>query len=152
MGIEENKRAIQRYFGEIMNDGDFSKVDEIIHEEYVGSSVEGLKGVEAIKQFYSMLRSISSDAQITIQDMIAEGDRIAVFNEWNLTHDGGEWAGVPGTGRKITAVIVSVYEFKDGKVFRGNMNPVINQLDLFQKQGVLPPTEEILKAYNDSLK
>ena len=152
MGIEENKKAMQRYFDEIMNNGDFSKVDEIVHEDYIGSSIEGLKGVEAINQFYSFLRSISSDARISIMDMVAEGDRIAVFNEWELTHDGVDLRGIPATGKKIKRVIVSIYGFKDGKVYRGLTKPVTNDLDYYQQQGVLPSTDEIVKAYTDSLR
>ena len=151
MGIEENKAIMQRYFNELMNEGDFSKVDEIIHEDYQGSVIGGLKGVEAIKQFYTMLTSLSSNARISIKDMVAEGDRIAVFNEWNLTHEGIEWSGVPATGRNISLVIVSIYEFKDGKVYRGLTQRVTNELEYYQKQGVLPPTEEIIKTYKDSL-
>ena len=52
--------------------------------------------------------------------------------------------------KKITRVIVSIYGFKDGKVFRGLTKSVVNELDLLQQEGVLPSTEEIIQAYKES--
>ena len=84
MGIEENKKTLQRYFDELLNDQDFSKSDEILHEEYSGSAAEGLKGVEGLKQYRDYMHSLSSDLHWETLEMIAEGDKISIFSPFGF--------------------------------------------------------------------
>ncbi|MFC1900997.1 ester cyclase [Chloroflexota bacterium] len=149
MGIEENKKTLQRYFDELMNDGDYSKAGEILHEDYVGSAGGGLKGIEGHKQYRNYMFSAAPDGRFETLEMIAEGDKISIFQEMNGTLD-GEYQGIQGRGQPITRLIASIYEFKDGKVIRGLTRVVIDNLSFYQQIGALPPTEEIIKAYNES--
>jgi predicted ester cyclase len=151
MGIEENKKTLQRYFDELMNDGDYSKVNEIIHEDFSGSGGGGIKGIEAQKQQRDYMYSAVPDGRVEILEMIAEGDKIAVFQEVKGTLT-GVFQGIKGKGQPIDRVWACIYEFKDGKVIRGLTRIVIDNLSFFQQVGALPPAEEIVKAYNDSLK
>ena len=150
MGIEENKKTLQRYFDELHNQQDYSKADEILHEDYTGSG-GGIKGVEGLKQFIKQQHSQSSDLTYKTMDMIAEEDRIAIFLEVSGIHD-GVFNGVPPTGNTFSIAQVSVYEFRDGKVYRGLSRTLLDQLGLYQQLGVLPSTAEFVQAYNDSLK
>ncbi|UCD09098.1 MAG: ester cyclase [Dehalococcoidales bacterium] len=149
MSIEENKKILQRYFDELMNNGDYSKVNEIIHKDFSGSGGGGIKGIEAQKRQRDYMYSSAPDAHIEILEMIAEGDKVAVFQEVKGTLT-GEYQGIKGKGQPIDRVWACIYEFKDGKVFRGLTRIVIDQLSFFQQVGALPPTEEIVKAYNES--
>ena len=152
MGIEENKKTLQRYFDELMNDGDYSRAEEIIHEDFEGTAGGGIKGIEAHKQYRNYMFSQGTGRMETLE-MIAEGDKIAIFQEFNGTFiENGEWQGIKGRGQSFTRVIASIYEFKDGKVVRGLKRVVVDNLSFFQQLGVLPSTEEIIKAYNDSVK
>jgi predicted ester cyclase len=151
MSVEENKKVLQRYFNELHNKQDFSKADEILHQDYNGAAGGGLKGLEGFKQYSKFMHSMASDAHYEILDMIAEGDRIAVFGEWRGTWD-GVFFGVQGTGQQFVRSQADVYEFKDGKVYRGLVRGVSDLLSAFQKVNILPSTEEIIKAYNDSTK
>ena len=151
MSVEENKKVLQRYFNELHNKQDFSKADEILHQDYSGAAGGGLKGLEGFKQYSKFMHSMASDAHYEILDMIEEGDRIAVFGEWRGTWD-GVFFGVQGTGQQFVRSQADVYEFKDGKVYRGLVRGVSDLLSAFQKVNILPSTEEIIKAYNDSTK
>ena len=82
---------------------------------------------------------------------IAEGDVIAVFCQWTGTHD-GDGLGFIATGNQFCFENVAVYEFKDGKIINGAVRVLQNLLNTYQQIGVLPPTEEIIKAYNESKK
>ena len=84
-------------------------------------------------------------------DMIAEGDKISVFLEASGTHD-GNFYGIPPTGANFSIKQASVYELKDGKVYRGLSMSVMDQLTLFQQLGVFPTVPEAVKAYNESKK
>ena len=149
MGIEENKKTLQRYFNELHNKQDYLKADEILHEDYTGSAGGGLKGLEGFKQYSKFMHSLSSNVHYEILDMIAEGDRIAVFGEWKGTWD-GVFLGVQGTGQQFIRSQADVYEFKDGKVYRGLVRGVSDLLSTLQRVNMLPSTEEIFKAYKET--
>ncbi|MFC1900127.1 ester cyclase [Chloroflexota bacterium] len=149
MGVEENRKILQRYLDELLNNGDFSKASEILHEDYSGSAGGGLKGVEGLKQFRNYMRSRSSDMRFNVEEMIAEGNKIAIFGEWSGTAD-GEYLGIPATHKPFSYVLAAVYEFQDGKVIRGLTRSVSNQLDVFQQLGILPSIEEIANNYKES--
>jgi len=151
MGIEENKQTLQRYFDELFNNQDYSKADEIIHEDYTGSAGGGIKGIEGFKQLNQQWHSAAPDLHFETLEMIAEGDKVVIFQEFGGTLV-GEFGGLQGKGQSITRIGARVYEFKDGKVYRGTTRNVADMLSFFQQVGALPPTEEIVKAYNDSLK
>ncbi|HEY94667.1 MAG TPA: ester cyclase [Dehalococcoidia bacterium] len=149
--IEENKKTIKRYFEELMNKQDYSKADEILHEDYTGAALGGLKGVDAHKQVVKQLHSYSSNLTYETLEMIAEGDKIAIFQKVSGTHD-GEFNGIQPTGIEFSMNGSSVYELKDGKMYRGLSNAVGDWLGMYQQLGVLPPTADFIQAYNDSLK
>jgi predicted ester cyclase len=149
MSIEENKAIMQRYFDELMNNRDYSKADEILHPDYTGSAGGGLQGVEGHKQYTSWVHSVFSDLYWETLDMIAEEDKIAVFQKPRGIHE-GEFQGVPGTGRSFSFDMVSVYEFKDGKVYRGLARIVSDTLIFYQQVGVLPSNDDFIKAYKEA--
>jgi predicted ester cyclase len=151
MSIEENKRTLQRYFDELMNSGDYSKVGEILHEDYFGSAGGGLKGAEGHKRYRSYMHAAAPDGRFETLEMIAEGDKVAIFQEWKGTFV-GVFNGIQGRGQTIAVAMFSIYEFRDGRVFRGLTRQVTDNLSLFQQIGALPPTEQIVKAYNESQK
>jgi len=150
MGIEENKKTLQRYFDELMNDGDYSKVNEILHEDYVGSAAGGIKGVEAHKQYRNHMYSAFPDGRFETLEMVAEGDKIVIFQEVTGTLV-GEIQGIKGKGQLIKRITANIYEMKDGKVFRGLSRGVTDYLSFYQQLGALPSTEEIIKGYNNSI-
>ena len=152
MSIEENKVIMQRYFDELMNNGNYSKADEILHQDFIAVAAGGLKGIDGHKQYRDSVLSIVSDGHIEVQEIAAEEDKAIVFSEWSAIHDKGNFLGVPPTGKKVTFNMVGVYGFKDGKIISGAVRTLSNQLPVFQQLGVLPPTEEFVKAYTDSLK
>jgi predicted ester cyclase len=151
MSVEENKKTLQRYFDEIMNDGDYLKAHEIIHENFEGAASGGFKGkgIEAHKQYRKLMFTTVPDAHWETLEMIAEGNKVVLFNEFKGTLK-GEFLGIPPTNKQFTRVIAGVYEFEDGKIIRGLTRVVSDGLSLFQQLGVLPSTEEIVKTYKES--
>ncbi|HEY93417.1 MAG TPA: ester cyclase [Dehalococcoidia bacterium] len=149
--LEENKVIMQRYFDELMNNQDYSKADEIIHEDFSYSWGGGLKGVEGHKQHIADLHSRASNLHIEILDMAVEENKAVVLQEWTAIHD-KELFGIPATNKSLSNRMAGVVEFKDGKIFRSTTEIVRDMLSVFQQLGVLPSTEEIIRNYNNSLK
>ena len=146
MGIEENKVIMQRYFEELMNKRDYSKADEIFHEDFTYSWGGGLKGVEGHKQHIADMHSRVSKLHVGILDMAVEENRAVVLQEWTAIHD-RELFGVPATNRSFSNRMAGVVEFKDGKIFRSTTEIVRDMLSVYQQLGVLPSTKEIVRQY-----
>ena len=149
MGIEENKEIMRRYIEGFLNNRDFSEADEILHQDYTGSAGGGIKGVDGIKQYLNYMNTVVSDGHWETKEMIAEGDKVSIFQNYTGTFD-GVYEGIQGKGQPLSFQIAGVYEFKDGKVNRGLSTAITEWLDFHQQIGVLPSTEEILKNYNES--
>ncbi len=150
MGIEENKVIIQRYF-KLFDNQDYSKGDEIIHEDFTYAFGGGFKGVEGHRKHTADIHSMFSNLQSRILDMAVEENKAVVLGERTGIHD-KEFNGIPATNRSFSYRYANVYEFRDGKIVRLSTEIVSDMLRFYQALGVLPSAEQIIINYNDSLK
>jgi steroid delta-isomerase-like uncharacterized protein len=90
---------------------DFIADDMVEHEEFAGfpSTKQG-----ALEMFKAMFEAFP-DFEMSLDDMIAEGDKVFVRATMKGTHQ-GEFLGIPATGQKISVPIADFLRFKDGKV------------------------------------
>ena len=114
---EENKAIVRRIVQEIWNGGNLDLADELITPDYVdnvagsGSPV----GPEGFKDAVSGVRDAFPDFTITINDMISEGDKVALVWTFIGTHK-GELMGIAPTEKLIEFDGIYLYRFKDGKL------------------------------------
>jgi steroid delta-isomerase-like uncharacterized protein len=107
--MADYKAMAQRWFGEVISEGNLDVMDELCKPDYVehdpfpGTSADlaGLK--DGIKQ----VRAAFPDIQATADDIVVEGDRVAVRSTMRGTHE-GDFMGIPASGKKIE---VSNYDF-----------------------------------------
>ena len=130
MPIEENKAFVQRYVEEPWNQGNVAVLDELCAPNF---HLEGLGGVEAFKEAITAFRTGFPDLHFTIEEIIAEGDKVAYRWTARGTHQ-GEYAGIAPTGKTITATGITILRIVDGKVVE----------DRFESSG--PPIEERLRS------
>lgn len=109
-----NKAAIERLVESVWNRVDYEEVDRLVGEEYVGHP-SGVVGTEAYKHFYRDLHSASPDITFTIDDQIAEGDKVTTRWTARGTHL-GEYAGLPPSGRRFTFGGTSTHRIQGEKV------------------------------------
>jgi len=113
---EENKALTRRFFDEVVNGRNLDAIDEMLADDFVEH--EALPGMptdkEAPKQFFGMLHAAVPDLRVEIEDMMAEGDQVAVRALARGTHQ-GELMGIPGTGRSFEMPWVDWVEIRDGK-------------------------------------
>src|SRR5947209_5246280 len=113
MSEEENK-AIMRRYEEAVNQGNLDLIDEVIAADYVGHEPdEDLHGPEGVKQFITMFRSAFPDLHLTVEDEIAEGDRVASRFTVRGTHQ-GELMGIPPAGKQVTVSRITICCSEDG--------------------------------------
>jgi steroid delta-isomerase-like uncharacterized protein len=97
MSAEENKALARRWAEDIMNQRNLDVVDEIYASDFVAhdpTMPEDIRGVEGRREFYGMYQSAFPDAEITIEDQVAEGDKVVTRWTGRGTHQ-GELMGVP---------------------------------------------------------
>ena len=114
---EGNKALLQRFVEEIMNQQDLDLTDELFAADYVmhtAMSPVEVRGPEGLKQMLAMYAIAFPDAQVTIEDTVAEEDQVAFRFTLTGTHN-GELMGIPPTGRQVTITGISVHRFADGK-------------------------------------
>jgi len=138
MSIEENKAIARRWMEEVWSKGNLAAIDELLAADFVFNYAP--PGVapdrEGYKQTVTILCAPFADIHSTIEDMVAEGDKVAVRWTWRGTHK-GEFMGVAPTGKEVTITGISILRIVGGKLVEewGEMN----MLGMMQQLGVLPP-------------
>jgi steroid delta-isomerase-like uncharacterized protein len=137
VSIEENKRVARRIFEEVLNRGDFSVAGELVldcyrHHPAPPDLPAGVQGFCAITEMY---RTGFPDLQTGVEDMLGEGDRVAVRFSGTGTHD-GDFMGIVPTGQKIRATGMAWFRFEDGRVAEEWSE--LNTLEILLEIGALP--------------
>ncbi len=112
----ENKALIRRYVDECIARSDVSLMDELLAPEYVWHEPSaGDSDLQAYKRVQPSLRAAFPDGQWTIEDMIAEGDRVAWRYTFCATHL-GEFMGMPATGRRLRLTGIVISRIVNGRI------------------------------------
>jgi len=118
MSPEENKAIVRRFYDEVLNGRNMRLLPELWHESavnYFAGFPEPLRGLHALEGFAGQIFGAFPDLYITIEDLLAEGDR--VVNRWTGrgTHR-GDFMGVPPTGKPVTITSIDIYRLEAGKI------------------------------------
>lgn len=116
MSIEAHKALIRHLFEEGFKRGNLAVVDELFDSDFVDRSTPGqLPGIEGVKDYIRMVRAGFPDIVITIEDLVAEGDKIAARTTWHGTHL-GEYEGIAPTGKQVTRTMIQIFRIAAGKL------------------------------------
>jgi steroid delta-isomerase-like uncharacterized protein len=136
---ETNKALVRRWFREVWNEGREATIDELFAESGVayglGDREAEVRGPAELKPFVRNLRGILPDLQISIQDIMAEDDKVMVRILLEGTHS-GSGLGVPPSGRKIRVAGIVVIRISRGQLVEGWNS--WDQLGLLRQIGALP--------------
>lgn len=130
MSVKKNKRLIQRFVKECVQAQDADCADEFIHPDYVNVN-EGTNGLDQFKAMMSVMKTMWKIDEVTIEDMVAEGDKVAYSCNGKGIHTGPLF-GVPATGKDVTWTFSAIARIADGKIIeitRENMST----LELYQQ-------------------
>ena len=133
--LASQKALARRVFDEVLNKGDFRAFGEIYSPDFVKNPNGAHRTLAQEIQDARSTRAGSSDLVMTIDDMIAEGDRVAVLYTGRGTHD-GPVGGVPPTGRRFNLSGVTVFRFSGGKIVEETT--IYNELEFLRQIGVMP--------------
>ncbi len=141
MSSEENKALVRRLV-EVDNQGNLDALDDLVAGNFVDHSPyaqAGTAGIEGVKQFTRMIRSAFPDSTWTIDDLVAEGDKVVMRWSSRGTHQ-GEAFGVPATGRPVAVTGIEIYGVSGGKL--AERWSEVDMLGLMQQLGVVPPPRQ----------
>jgi steroid delta-isomerase-like uncharacterized protein len=116
---EQNKQVLRRFTEEIWNNGKLDQIGEFVaanHMNHPAASAPDLgQGSQALGKLVSLYRTAFPDARLTIEDQIAEGDRVVTRWTATGTHR-GELFGMPATGKPVKVTGVFIDRLADGKI------------------------------------
>ena len=142
MSTEQNKVLVRQMVEEIFNRGNMSQADEFLAPDFVERE-ELPPGIprdrEGVKQLATMLRSAFPDFKATIDDIVAEGDKVVIRQTWSGTHK-GEFMGIPPTGKSVSFGVIDILRIAGGKFAEhwGQMD----SMGLMQQLGAIPAPGE----------
>jgi len=136
--ITEKNKAVLPRAEELWNTGDLAIADEIFATDFVNHdpSAPDVRDLETYKGFIAVTRAGFPDFHVTIEDIIAEGDKVA--SRWTArgTHQ-GELIGIPPTGKQATWTGMTIYRFAGGKIVEAWWSK--DMLSMLIQLGVVPP-------------
>lgn len=153
MSIEENEALARRFFEEVSNGGNLDLLDEILSSDFVDHNpLHGAPpGPEGAKQFVAMMHTAFPDMHVTIEDIIATKDRVAVRVTATGTHQGflgtkqnnvvGEDRLIPPTGKHATWTEIHIGRIENGKVVEHWYN--VDELGLLMQLSIIPSPEAV---------
>ena len=134
-------KALERRLAEAYNKGKtaaMAMADKSCSTDFVLHSTEDIRGLTDFKQNDSELFSAFPDLHFTIDDIVVEGDKVAMRYTMTGTHR-GEFKGIPPTNKKVTAWAIEIDRVVGGKFVEGWVR--FDTLGLMQQLGVLPTLE-----------
>jgi steroid delta-isomerase-like uncharacterized protein len=134
MGTQENKASASRFLEEVINRGNISVIDELWGANMVDH--EAPPGVpptvEGFKAFVAMFRTAFPDLHITLEDSIAEGDRVVQRTTAHGTMK-GDFMGMPASGKSATWSEIHITRYENGKAVEHWA--VVDQLGMLAQLG-----------------
>jgi len=114
----DNKEIVRGFVNDLLVEGQWDRVDEYVAEDYVGHTVaapEDIRGREECREFYSGVKEAFPDMDVTIEELIAEGDKVVQRSRQTGTHE-GEFMGIEPTGNSFDTPGIVIYRIQDGKI------------------------------------
>lgn len=114
--LEQNKAIVRRFIDEVFLARDFATADELLTDDFTphtwGATAAGKEGM---KQAMERVSAGLSDTKMTIEDVIAEGDRVAVRITSSAVQS-GEFMGMAPSGKRYEIGEIHIFRVSDGRI------------------------------------
>ena len=118
MSAEENKAIVRRFYDEFVNKGNLQIVNELHTSDYQHHDPDAPDpggGAEGYIRRNTVFLKAFPDRKLTIEDLVAEGDKVAIRITMRATQT-GDLPGIPATGRQVTIVSMHICRISDGRI------------------------------------
>ena len=136
MSMEANTALLQRFADEVLTGHNLAVLDEVFHADYVEDDPPpGMgPGREGLRQWLAGWITAFPDVRWTIEEQIADDDRVWSRSTWQGTNQ-GSFLGIPPTGKKITVAAWTIDRFTDGKIAESRI--IMDTFGMMQQLGVI---------------
>jgi steroid delta-isomerase-like uncharacterized protein len=141
MSAEDNKATARRWYEEVFNAGNLDLIHELFAPNFVDHDpVNPLPGLEGVRQVVGMYRGAFPDLHITVEDWVAEGEKVVTRFRAQGTHK-GPLMGIPPTEKQVTVTGIDMLGFEHGKISEhwGNRD----DLGMLQQLGAVPAPGQV---------
>lgn len=140
MSTEQNKPLVRRLIEEGFNKGNERVIDELVAPNFA-TREESMRavGLAGFKEMVAAFRTAFPDARMTIEDVIAEGDKVITWAYLTGTHR-GPLEGIPPTGKRVKVKDVDLFRIEQGKVVESSTT--FDRLGMLKQLGVISVPEE----------
>jgi steroid delta-isomerase-like uncharacterized protein len=139
MSTEENKAIVRRFFEEGPSKGNLSIADKLLSPDFtMHVPLPASPGIDGINEVITTCRAAFEHLNVTIEDIIAEGNNVVARFTARGIHK-GNFMGLPATGKPITMTGIEIFRVKDGKITE--LWGEVNLLGLMQQLGIIPSPE-----------
>jgi predicted ester cyclase len=116
VSIEANKALVRRVFDEAFSQRKLAVLDEVFSPTFVDASTpEQEPGPEGVKGYFTTIHTGFPDMQVSIGDLIAEGDKVVVRTIWHGTHT-GQYEDIAPTGKQVTRTMIHIFRVEGGSI------------------------------------
>jgi steroid delta-isomerase-like uncharacterized protein len=129
-----NKQLVRSLYEVALSMGDMELMDRILTPDYVGP--RGEVGPAAFARTAVELRTAFPDIRFSVEDIVEEGDRVAVRWTWTGTHR-GPFRGFAPTGRRISNAGFGIFQLRGGRIARSWI--LTDRLGFVEEVGAVPP-------------
>lgn len=137
MSSNDPKGVVGRYYDDVLNRRQVDALDELAAEDYIEHDPfpgQG-NGRADLKARAELLLRAFNPLQFTVEDVIAEGDKVVVRWTNTGTHSGA-FLGVPPTGKKVTIAGIDIHAVRNDRM--AEHWHVVDQLAMMQQLGLIP--------------
>lgn len=112
-----NRALARRWYDEFINAHDVNALDDVLAPDFQSHFLRGSpgRGRDELKQIDGAMFAAFPDLHVTVEDMVAEGDRVAVGSSTHGTHT-GDGLGVSATGQELTGTGMDIFRMANGKI------------------------------------
>jgi steroid delta-isomerase-like uncharacterized protein len=113
---EANKALIRRFYDHVWNKAEYWAADDLVAPNYIRHAPQPIRGRDGIRDIVGQVRAAFPDLFISIEDLLSEGDRVAV--RWHAygQHNGEPFRGIPASGRPAQITGITITHFHNGQI------------------------------------
>ncbi len=137
MTADQNKKVVENFYKEVFQKRDLDAVDRFMYDDYIQHNADCPQGKAGFLEFHRGFFAAVPDFCATINQILAEGDRVFVYNTVTGTHTGRGFLDYPPTNNEIRFDVVDMYRLRDGKVCEHW--DVADTRALFTQMGAIQP-------------
>jgi predicted ester cyclase len=142
MSMEANAARAGQVLTEVLSTGNLALLDDVVAPNVVRHDLGGrpdIVGLQGIKLFVTAIRTAFPDIELTIEDVIAEGDKVVVRYTARGTHK-GVFQGIAATGRQVSWAGINIYRHEGSKAVETWQ--LASTLAVIQQLGVVTPSAD----------